>query len=582
MTDASGQPVDDRPQCPFFSKVGACRYGKCTHLLKASESQPDLFSGPACSRSHLLPAPGTGITVLLANMHQDPLLVPKLRMRGLEDEELAEEVDENALNKNFLEFFEDTHEEFQAVGDIVQFKVCKNMTPHLRGNVYIQYSKPEQAVAAVEKFNNRFFGGIQLSCLIVSVPSWKQAICGTRMCPKGEMCNFLHVFQNPNGLYKDADNDFEEPGRDRHRDRDSDRFAVVVTTMTPEKGEAIDTKAKHNREGMGILPLRTSIKQSQRSSDIFSYTQPSSSAAFDRAANSRKDRMASDVFHTQFNAGSPAPYNTTSSASQYNSPSSASQYNPNTASYNNKDTTPSSQYNPSFLEASASPRRASPPRHDSDEDLFAGDQARFDSLAMFSDQSPAALKRSNHHHRHTNIFNDNLDHQEPTTRLSPQKKTYYDHQLPPAPVSRSNSTSSSVFPSSLGGDHINHADAPKSGRRHYNVSSRSSIFDADGLTSSSTIGGFGSSASSRRASGVGRNSNRSAEEHAAMMHEQSLHYEPPSSILPTERDDAHRFMMSADLADSSRTGGLSSSDLNRERVGRGGRRQAFEQSQIFF
>ncbi|KAJ3286384.1 U2 small nuclear ribonucleoprotein auxiliary factor 35 kDa subunit- protein 2 [Rhizoclosmatium sp. JEL0117] len=190
--------TDTRPACPFFAKVGACRYG------------------PTCSRAHLLPPEST--TILLPNMHSDPLLLPKQRTLNLEDEELSEEVDEKQLQQNFIEFFEDTHDEFLGVGEVVQFKVCRNQTPHLRGNVYVQYKTPAQAAAAVQKFNNRFFGGMRLAAYLVTVPSWKSAICGTRGCPKGEMCNFLHVFRNPGGLYKDADNDFGE-GDDGRRDR---------------------------------------------------------------------------------------------------------------------------------------------------------------------------------------------------------------------------------------------------------------------------------------------------------------------------------------------------------------------------
>ncbi|ORY46048.1 hypothetical protein BCR33DRAFT_765254 [Rhizoclosmatium globosum] len=158
--------TDTRPACPFFAKVGACRYG------------------PTCSRAHLLPPEST--TILLPNMHSDPLLLPKQRTLNLEDEELSEEVDEKQLQQNFIEFFEDTHDEFLGVGEVVQFKVCRNQTPHLRGNVYVQYKTPAQAAAAVQKFNNRFFGGMRLAAYLVTVPSWKSAICGTRGCPRGK------------------------------------------------------------------------------------------------------------------------------------------------------------------------------------------------------------------------------------------------------------------------------------------------------------------------------------------------------------------------------------------------------------
>ena len=42
---------------------------------------------------------------------------------------------------HFVQFYRDVLPEFRAVGKVVQFKVCCNHEPHLRGNVYVQYSK---------------------------------------------------------------------------------------------------------------------------------------------------------------------------------------------------------------------------------------------------------------------------------------------------------------------------------------------------------------------------------------------------------------------------------------------------------
>jgi hypothetical protein len=110
-------------QCPFFSKVGACRYGD------------------TCSRLHIRPQIGTGTVVMLPNMHQEPLLMPITKVTGhtrfdgdLDDDSALDGPDEEQLQKNFEEFFEDTHEEFVSVGTVVQFKVGSLMKLNSNNN----------------------------------------------------------------------------------------------------------------------------------------------------------------------------------------------------------------------------------------------------------------------------------------------------------------------------------------------------------------------------------------------------------------------------------------------------------------
>ncbi|KAJ3413584.1 U2 small nuclear ribonucleoprotein auxiliary factor 35 kDa subunit- protein 2 [Chytridiales sp. JEL 0842] len=161
-------------------------------------------------------------------MHQDPLLVPIPTLKGnsrgfdgdLNDDDALDGPDEGQIQKNFEEFFEDAHPEFASIGKVVQFKVCRNMVAHLRGNVYVQYEKAEDAAKAQSIFNNRFFAGRRLVCEFVPVPSWKNALCGESnrgRCPKGDQCNFLHAFKNPKNMYRDADFDWEPAPSRPHR-----------------------------------------------------------------------------------------------------------------------------------------------------------------------------------------------------------------------------------------------------------------------------------------------------------------------------------------------------------------------------
>ena len=79
---------------------------------------------------------------------------------------------------SFREFYRDIKSEFEKCGRIIQIKVCCNKSLHLRGNVYIQYKKENDATKAFQTFNGRWYAGKQLSCMFISIDNWKPAVCG--------------------------------------------------------------------------------------------------------------------------------------------------------------------------------------------------------------------------------------------------------------------------------------------------------------------------------------------------------------------------------------------------------------------
>eukprot|EP00850_Spirogloea_muscicola_P022880 SM000316S12295 [mRNA] locus=s316:96397:100524:+ [translate_table: standard] len=149
----------DKAHCPFYIKMGACRFGA------------------SCSRIHMCPA--TSPTVLIKGMYTGPGLPLPHAEEGLEynDEDVAEA---------FAEFYNDVHSEFQCFGEIHNFKVSRNRSPHLRGNVYVHFVEEGAALAAFEAIHGRFFASKQT-------------------CRRGDDCNFLHPFLNPGGEYDWAD-----------------------------------------------------------------------------------------------------------------------------------------------------------------------------------------------------------------------------------------------------------------------------------------------------------------------------------------------------------------------------------------
>ncbi|XP_052359127.1 U2 small nuclear ribonucleoprotein auxiliary factor 35 kDa subunit-related protein 2 isoform X2 [Oncorhynchus keta] len=178
----------DRANCPFFLKTGACRFGD------------------RCSRKHVHPP--SSLTLMIRGMFAT--FGMDQRSRDDYDTDACLEHSEEEVQQQFVDFYEDVLPEFRTAGKVVQFKVSCNFEPHLRGNVYVQFDTEEQCKEAFMMFNGRWYAGKQLQCEFSPVTRWKTAICGLfdrQKCPKGKHCNFLHVYRNPGNEFWEADRD---------------------------------------------------------------------------------------------------------------------------------------------------------------------------------------------------------------------------------------------------------------------------------------------------------------------------------------------------------------------------------------
>ncbi|KAK4894159.1 hypothetical protein LTR17_004190 [Elasticomyces elasticus] len=114
----------DKVNCSFYYKIGACRHGD------------------RCSRKHVKPSYSQ--TVLLPNLYQNPAYDNKSRMNP------------SQLQNHFDAFYEDVWAEMCKYGEIEELVVCDNNNDHLIGNVYARFKYEDSAQAACDALNSRW------------------------------------------------------------------------------------------------------------------------------------------------------------------------------------------------------------------------------------------------------------------------------------------------------------------------------------------------------------------------------------------------------------------------------------------
>lgn len=262
--------VQMKESCSFFLKTGCCRFGD------------------RCSRTH--PKPDISNTILIKGMYSH-FSIEQSNCDDY-DADCNLEYEDSETYHHFCEFYDDVLPEFKKAGKVIQFKVCCNHEPHLRGNVYIQFSKQEEAEKAYRMFNSRWYGGKQLSCEFTNVIKWKSAICGLfhrNRCPKGSSCNFLHVFRNPDNEFWAADRDLEERKEERTRDDRRRNGRSKYRHRSPENRSSRKRRKRRGRRRSSSpydrhLSSHSSSSSSTRSSYSSSSSTPSPSRSRKRSS----------------------------------------------------------------------------------------------------------------------------------------------------------------------------------------------------------------------------------------------------------------------------------------------------------
>ncbi|KAG8809900.1 hypothetical protein FRC17_003183, partial [Serendipita sp. 399] len=154
----------DRVNCSFYYKIGACRHGD------------------RCSRKHIRPP--FSQTILLPNVYHNPANDPSCKLS------------EKELQEGFDAVFEDLYCELSKFGHLMELHVCDNVGDHLIGNVYARFEWETEAQAAVDNLNERWYAGRPLYAELSPVTDFREACCRQNEngeCNRGGFCNFMHL-----------------------------------------------------------------------------------------------------------------------------------------------------------------------------------------------------------------------------------------------------------------------------------------------------------------------------------------------------------------------------------------------------
>ena len=174
---------EDRVNCPFYFKIGACRHGE------------------RCSRQHHRPV--FSPTVLIQHMWQNPKAVAAVA--GAEAVPITREI-ANERRDQFEEWYEAVFNELAAFGHIEEMHVCDNLGDHMVGNVYVKFRDEEDAQSCLVGLAGRFFQGRPLVTEFSPVTDFHDARCrqfDEMKCKRGDQCNFMHIKRFPRRALED-------------------------------------------------------------------------------------------------------------------------------------------------------------------------------------------------------------------------------------------------------------------------------------------------------------------------------------------------------------------------------------------
>ncbi len=161
---------EDRVNCPFYFKIGACRHGD------------------QCSRTHNRPV--ISQTLLLKNMYQNlPAAI------AMAEGQTVEDVQTDEAQAHFEAFYEEVFHELSKYGELLDMAVADNIGDHLIGSVYAKFATDEGCERALKALTGRFYSGRVVAPEYCPVTDFADARCrqyDDAQCSRGGYCNFIH------------------------------------------------------------------------------------------------------------------------------------------------------------------------------------------------------------------------------------------------------------------------------------------------------------------------------------------------------------------------------------------------------
>jgi len=110
--------------------------------------------------------------------------------------------------------YEDLYVGLARFGSLQHLAIAANKN-HLFGNVYAEFSLPEEAEAACSSLRGEFYAGSMLNPRLCAAGHVRGCICQQLLagaCPKGLLCNYVHDFSISRDLREALEGAFAAPG----------------------------------------------------------------------------------------------------------------------------------------------------------------------------------------------------------------------------------------------------------------------------------------------------------------------------------------------------------------------------------
>lgn len=239
---------DDKVNCPFFFKNGACRYGD------------------QCIRRHIKPT--SSRTLLFAHMYTNPPhAIALAEGHAIPEEDILKVVED------FEKFYMEVYLEIGSFGEIEEMHVMDNLGEHMIGNVYVRFVSEEDAENAIKNLAGRYYMNKLVMPEYSQVINFDEGKCRqfeTSTCKRGAACNFMHLkpvsrdllralykqMHKDNPKYKERRRNDKKKRRDR--DDDEDRYrerkrrrrdrSESVSESRERRKRKKDKSKKHKKE----------------------------------------------------------------------------------------------------------------------------------------------------------------------------------------------------------------------------------------------------------------------------------------------------------------------------------------------